>query len=146
MKLNTTRFGGIEVSEDLLFEFVNPILGYDDETQFALIEHNQNSNFRWLQSVKTPELAFAVTMAAFFDIDYSFELPDNTQDELEIVDADDLWAFNIVVIPHENPRNSTINLLAPIIFNTKNNKAAQVVLAGSNFIVDYPLFKKEGAC
>lgn len=146
MNINTTRFGEIEVAEDTLFEFVCPILGYESETQFALIEHNQSSNFKWLQSTKTPALAFVVTIAGFFDIDYSFELPEITQEELGIETAEDVVAFNIVVIPHDNPRNSTINLLAPIIVNVSNKKAGQIVLSGTNFSVTHPLLKREAVC
>jgi flagellar assembly factor FliW len=146
MEIQTTRFGEIEVDDNLCFEMVDPILGYDDEREFVLIEHRANSSFRWLQSTKTPALAFVVTVAGFFGIDYSFELQDEIQDKLELVDADDILALNIVVIPTENPRASTINLLAPLIFNVKNKKGAQVVLSGTKFSVDYPLFEKEAIC
>lgn len=149
MKIKTSRFGDVDISDDLLFEFVCPILGYDNEKEFVLIEHKENSSFKWLQSIKTPELAFAVTFAGLFGIDYSFELPENTQDDLAIETAEDILAFNIVLIPHENPRASTINLLAPLIFNIKTRKGAQVILTGSNFRVDFPLFKteeKEAVC
>jgi len=149
MKIQTSRFGEVEVSEEFLFHLVGPILGYDNEKDFVLIEHNKQSNFKWLQSVKTPDLAFAVTMAGFFGIDYTFELPDSTQEDLEITSADDILALNIVLIPHENPRASTINLLAPLILNINNKKGAQVILSGSNFDVDFPLFEikeNEAAC
>ena len=150
MKVQTTRFGEVEVPQNLLFEFISPILGYDDENQFVLIEHKQQSNFKWLQSVKTPDLAFAVTIPGFFGLDYTFELPDITQEELEIETAEDILALNIVLIPHENPRASTINLLAPLIFNINTKKGAQVILAGTDFKVNHPLFetieKKEAVC
>lgn len=146
MKLNTTRFGEIEVQESALFDFVSPILGYDNDRKFILIENGDDSKFKWLQSAKTPSLAFAVTVAGVFGIDYSFELPESTQEELEIEDADDILALSVVVIPHANPRCSTINLLAPIIVNLKNKKASQIILSGSNFEVDYPLFDKEVVC
>jgi flagellar assembly factor FliW len=146
MKLSTTRFGEIEVQESSLFEFLSPILGYEDEKKFILIEHNDSSKFKWLQSFQTPSLAFVVTNAGLFGIDYSFELPDATQEELGIEEADDLLALNIVVIPHANPRNSTINLLAPIIANIKTNKASQIILPGSKFEVEYPLFENEAPC
>lgn len=146
MKIQTSRFGEIEVEESLFFEMVSPIIGYDSEKDFVLIEHKQNSNFKWLQSVKTPELAFVVTMAGFFGIDYVFELPESTQEELKIESADDVLVFNVCVIPHENPRASTINMLAPLIFNVNSRKGAQVILSGTNFKVDFPLFEKEVVC
>lgn len=146
MKIKTSRFGEIEVKESSIFTMVSPVLGYDKEREFVIIEHKENSNFRWLQSVNNPDLAFVVTVVGLFGIDYSFELPDFTQESLEITDADDILALNIVVIPHENPRASTVNLLAPLIFNIKNKKGAQVILSGTNFKIDFPLFEKEAAC
>lgn len=146
MKINTTRFGEIEVLENFIFDFVVPIIGYEKESKFALIEHKENSAFRWLQSVTSPEVAFAVTVPGFFGIDYSFELPEITQEELEIKEAEDILSLNIVIIPHENPRKSTVNLLAPIIINIKNNKAGQIILNNNDFPVDYPLFEKEAVC
>lgn len=146
MMIKTSRFGEVEVDENSCFNMVNPLLGYEDEKKFVLIEHKDQSSFRWLQSITNPELAFVVTVAGFFGIDYSFELPESTQDDLGIESADDILALNIVVIPHANPRASTINLLAPLIFNVNNKKGAQVILTGSNFKVDYPLFEKEAVC
>jgi len=146
MKINTSRFGEIEVSEGSSFELIGPILGYENETNFAIIEHDEQSKFRWLQSLKSPEIAFVITVADSFGIDYSFELPESVQEALDIESADDLLVLNIVVIPHENPRASTINLLAPLIFNINNKKGAQVILTGTKFQVEHPLFEKEAVC
>ena len=130
------------VDDEYKFEFVSPILGYDDEKEFILIEHKSNSNFKWLQSTKTPDLAFVVTMAGFFGIDYSYELPEDTQEELGIETADNVLTLNIVFVPHENPSKATINLLAPLIFNIDTKKGAQVILTGTDFKVNHLLFEK----
>lgn len=146
MKIKTTRFGEIEVSENSCFEMVSPLLGYEKESKFVLVEHKDKSSFRWFQSTTTPELAFVITIAGLFGIDYSFELPETTQELLEIKQAEDVLVLNLVVIPHENPRASTINLLAPLVFNVNNKKGAQIILSGSNYKVDFPLFEKEAVC
>lgn len=140
MKINTSRFGEIEISDNSLFKFTVPILGFESEDLLALIEHDEKSNFKWLQSVKTPELAFAVTVADFFGIDYSFEVSDDVQEKLGIESADDLITLNVVVIPQNNPSRTTINLAAPILMNIKNHKAGQIILPGNNFAVDHLLF------
>lgn len=146
MNVKTSRFGDVEVSEDSVFELISPILGYEKEKEFVLIEHNEQSNFKWLQSTQNPELAFVITVAGLFGIDYVFELPVSVQEELKIEEADDILVMNIVVIPHENPRGSTINLLAPLIFNVNTKKGAQVILSGTDFKVDQFLFEKEAVC
>ena len=140
MKYNTTRFGEIEGDENLLFNFEMPILGYNDETQFLLVETKKDSLFKWIQSTKTPELAFPVTSPAFFGIDYSFELPEEAENTLNIKSAEELIVLTIAKIPNNNPRLTTVNLLAPIVFNVTNHKAGQVILTGTGFDVTHPLF------
>lgn len=146
MKIKTSRFGEVEVNKDLCFEMVIPILGYEDENEYVFIEHKEQSNFRWFQSTKTPELAFVTTIAGCFGIDYSFELPVESQNRLGIETVDDVLAFNIVAIPHENPREATINLVAPLIFNIRNHKGGQVILADATLKVNHPLIQKEAVC
>lgn len=146
MKIQTSRFGEVEVNEDLVFQMAMPILGYESEELYTIVEHKKNSNFRWFQSMKTPDLAFVITIPGCFGIDYSFELPDEAQNALGIETADDIMTFNIVVIPHENPRAATVNLLAPLIFNIRNHKCGQVILLDPKLTVDHPLIQKEAVC
>lgn len=142
MKIKTSRFGEIESDGNLIFDFSSlPILGYNDEKQFIMIESKEASLFKWIQSTKTPELAFPVTAPSFFGIDYVFELPDDAETVLDVKSAEDLIVLNIAKIPSSNPRATTVNLLAPIIFNVNNHKAGQVILSGTGFDVTYPLFK-----
>lgn len=146
MKIHTTRFGEIEIDENSCFEMTSPILGYDNELKFALVEHHEHSSFKWFQSLKTPELAFVISFAGFFGIDYVYELPEDIQESLKISEPDQVLTFNIVVIPQGNPKDSTINLLAPLVFNINTRKGAQVILTGTDYKVDYPLFKQEAVC
>lgn len=146
MKIETSRFGTIEIDEELCFEMVNPIFGYEDEKKFVIIENKENANFKWFQSIKTPELAFVVTFAGFFGIDYTIEIQDDIQELLNIQEADDVLTLNTVVIPRDNPKASTINLAAPLVFNIHTRKGAQTILTNPNFKVDHPLFEKEAVC
>ena len=70
MNITTTRFGEIEVEEESIFTFVMPMIGYEDEDKFIIINHGEDSPFKWMQSVKTPELAFVTTSAMYFEFDY----------------------------------------------------------------------------
>lgn len=146
MKLQTTRFGEVEIDENSCFEMLSPVLGYDNEDKFVLIEHGENSSFKWFQSLKTADLAFVVSLAGLFGIDYTYELPEDIQESLEIKAAEDVLTLNIVVIPQGKPKESTINLLAPLIFNVNTKKGAQIILTGTDYTVDYPLFKQEALC
>ena len=63
MKFNTTRFGEIDVDENLIFNFELPVLGYDDK-KYILIDVTENPIFKWVQSLETPEISFPVTTPA----------------------------------------------------------------------------------
>jgi len=143
MKIKTTRFGDVEVDESLIFTFISPIIGFEDAKNFVLIENDDNNIFRWLQSTQYPDLAFPVSKASYFQIDYNFEIDDKTVDMLELASIDDVLSLNIVNIPKGQPQKSTINLLAPIIINKRTKAAAQLILNGSEYLVKQAIFPQE---
>ncbi|MBR1976963.1 flagellar assembly protein FliW [bacterium] len=138
--INSTRFGEIKVDTSILLDFVVPIIGYEKFKKFAIVDNNPNSPFKWLQSVADPELAFPITLTDYFDIEYDIEIPEEDIKLLEAENADDIMALNIVSIPQGNPQASTMNLRAPIIVNTQNHKAAQIILKDNKYDIRYPLF------
>lgn len=139
MNFKTTRFGEIEVDEEQIFNFDLPILGYADK-QYILINSAENPAFKWLQSVETAEVAFPVTAPALFGHEYAFELPALAEETLKIESADDVTVLNIAYIPETNPKDATINLLAPLIFNVNNHKAGQVILSDRGLSAREKLF------
>ena len=141
MKISTTRFGEIEVSDDAIFTFVMPMIGYEDEDKFVIIDHGEDSPFKWMQSLKTPELAFVMTSAVYFEFDYVIDIPDSTVEKLKIESTDDILVLNVAAIPNSNPRGTRVNLLAPVILNTAQKTAGQIILSGSGYDVNFPLFK-----
>ena len=141
MKINTKKFGEINIDENLVFEFVEPIIGYENLKKYVLVEHAENSAFKWLQSIEDESLAFPVSTPAYFDIDYQFEIPTDVAEKINLTSVESLISLNIVTIPQGKPRNSTINLLAPIIINATNKKGMQLILSNSNYPVKQPLFK-----
>ncbi len=143
MIINTTKFGEIEIDDNLIFEFVEPIIGYDDLKNFVLVEHQENSAFKWLQSIEAGDIAFPVTSPAIFDIEYQFEIPTEKADKIGLTSVETLISLNIVTIPSSNPRKATINLLAPIIINAGTKQGMQMILSNSNYPVKQPLFKDE---
>ncbi len=61
---------------------------------------------------------------------YDFEVPTSTKDILGIDENSNLLIFNIVLI--QTPiEDSIINFVGPLVFNTDNHKAAQIILSES---------------
>ncbi|MEI7473182.1 MAG: flagellar assembly protein FliW [bacterium] len=140
MKINTEKFGEIEINENLTFEFIAPIIGYEHLNKFALVDHMPESPFKWLQSLEDEKIAFPVTCAGFFGLDYEFIMPEDEVKKLELTNAENLLTLNIVCIPSGHPENATINLLGPLVINMDNKKAMQVVLINSSFSAKQRLF------
>ena len=142
MKLNTVRFGEIEIEENRIFNFVMPIIGFDALKRFIILDPNKETLFKWLQSVDDPGLAFPIISVSVLDFDYTIDLPDNVVENLKITNVESLLVMNITSIPQDNPKGTTINLLAPLIFNLDEQIAGQVVLSGSGYDISFPMFKK----
>lgn len=142
MKINTVKFGEIDIDEKRIFDFKLPIIGFDDLKKFVLLDLNKDNFFKWLQSVDDPGLAFPVVSVFNLNIDYSIDLPDNVVEDLKIKNVESLLVMNISSIPQDDPQGTTINLLAPLIFNLDEQIAGQVILSGSGYNISFPLFKK----
>ena len=141
MKINTVRFGEIEIEKERIFKFKLPIIGFNDLKDFVILDLNQDSFFKWLQSVEDPALAFPIVSVFSLDIDYSIDLQDEIVDILKIKNVENLLVMNIASIPQDNPQGTTLNLLAPLVFNLDESIAGQVILSGSGYDVSFPLFK-----
>ena len=142
MKVNTTRFGEVEIAEDKILNFISPIIGYNEYSKFTIVEQENNELFQWLQCVDNPELAFPISIPSYFSIDYNFEIDDTTQEKLQLTDVADLLIYNIVTIPNSNPKGATINLLAPVLINAKTNNAMQYIITNSSYTSRHSLFEQ----
>lgn len=142
MKLNTVRFGEIEIDKKRIFKFALPIIGFNELKDFVILDANKESFFKWLQSVEDPALAFPIVSVFSMNLDYSIDLPDTVVETLKITNVESLLVMNIASIPQDNPQATTINLLAPLIFNLEEQLAGQVILSGSGYDIGFPLFKK----
>ncbi len=143
MKLNTVRFGEINVDENRIFDFVLPIIGFDVLKKFVILEPNKDTLFKWLQSVEDPALAFPIISVSALNFDYTIDLPDNVVEVLKITNVESILVMNITSIPQDDPKGTTINLLAPLIFNLDTLMAGQIVLSGSGYDISYPMFKHQ---
>lgn len=147
-KVNTSRFGEIEVDEAKIVHFKDGIPAFEDEHEFIILPYEEESPYYFMQSLKTPDLAFLLTIPFLFFQDYTFELDDQTVAELDIKDPEKVFYYSMVTIPNGSIRYMTANLVAPVVLNGANMQAKQVVLEKSNYTTKHRLFpeaaKKEG--
>ena len=93
MKINTLRFGEIEIENERVFKFALPIIGFNELREFVILDINKDSFFKWLQSVEDPALAFPIVSVFSLDIDYSIDLPDNVVETLKITNVESLFGY-----------------------------------------------------
>jgi flagellar assembly factor FliW len=142
MKINTVRFGEIDIEEDRIFDFKMPIIGFGELRKFIILDTSEDSFFKWLQSTEDPSLAFPIISVYSMNVEYPINLTDEVVEKLGITNIESLLVMNVASIPQDNPQGTTINLLAPLVFNLEKKIAGQVILSGSGYDISFPLFKK----
>lgn len=132
MRIETTRFGGVEVPEGEIIRFRTGIIGFPEERAYVLIPHGTSQVIAWLQSVSSPELAFPVVSAHAFVADYP-DVP--LQPILRRTDVGEELEDLAILVVMSAPRNqpATVNLLAPLLINSRTRQGAQIFLDGSKF-------------
>lgn len=136
MDILSHRLGKLEVPEDKIIEMKRPILGFETLTRFCLVEVSEIKPFMLLHSVDEAEVAFMVVNPVVFFPDYKIEVNPKEIAELMIDDVATVETYTIVSVP-EDPERISVNLQGPILINTYNNYAKQLVLVNSGYRVHH---------
>jgi flagellar assembly factor FliW len=136
MIVQSARFGELAVPEEKLIRMQKPILGFEHLTTFCLVEKKEFWPFLWLQSVEDPAVAFVVVNPIVFFPGYKIEIHPQEVAELMILSPDLVETYVIVTIP-QDPTKMTANLQGPILVNTENTRAKQLVLVNSDYQIQH---------
>ncbi len=143
MLVRTLRFGQMDVPDDKIITMERPILGFESLTSFCLISMEELTPFMWLQSTENSGVAFLVVNPAIFFPDYRIEINSNEIAELRVRHVEAVETYAIVTLA-ENPAEISVNLQGPLLINTDNNKAKQLVLVNSPYRVRHGLLEAVG--
>lgn len=132
MKLETKYLGGVEVDETKVIHFPNGLPGFPEENQFIILDLPNNTAFQLLQSTTTSSLAFVITNPYIFYKDYQLKLENDLLETLRINEEADVAVFTIVTL-NKPFSNSTMNLRAPIIINSKDLIGKQYILNDNTY-------------
>lgn len=131
--INTTRFGEIEVDEGKAIHFADGLPGFHDRKDFIILEHKPGSPFLWLQSMDAPDLAFVLMNPFLMKSDYLQDLSTEEEALLKNENDEEIIVFSLVTIPRGEVKKATVNLMGPIVVESKSRKARQVILANSGY-------------
>jgi flagellar assembly factor FliW len=119
-------------------EFLGPVAGFPDHRRYVLVELDESSLLRALQSLDDPALRFLVLPPGPFFPDYEPEIGGDWVDQLELTTAEDALVL-VVITPGATAADATANLLAPVVINVHTRRAAQIVLDDSSLPLRAPL-------
>jgi flagellar assembly factor FliW len=142
MKIDTKYHGSVEIKTDEVLSFEKGIPGFLYETEFIVLPLSDDEIFYVMQSVSTPELAFVISSPFNFFKEYDIKLEDQVVEELGLESEKDVVVYSILTV--QDPfNNTTANLQAPVIINSKNRKAKQVILHNAESGTKHPIFEKK---
>lgn len=140
--LQTSRFGTIEFDAEDVVSFREGLVGLPQLKDFVLLQHREDSPFRWLQSLDDCGLAFLVVDPGNYVSNYAPDMPESASVALELDDSTPVLVYTICTIPNGKPREMTLNLAGPIVINAETREARQLVLEDTSCPVRFSVFSQ----
>lgn len=117
------------------FDLKLPLLGFETVSKMEL--QKIDDIFMRLESVGEGPSFTLVNPFALRE--YSFDIPASLQALMEITPESNLLIYNIMILQRPIEK-STINFVAPIVFNTDNQTMAQIIVDNrSDFGISEPI-------
>ncbi len=142
MKIETSRFGCLEIAADRVIQFPLGILGFPECQSWILLQSDPQSCFFWLQSVDDAELAFIVVQPQNFFPAYHVRAQ---AEEMKLIGLDSPEAGEVFAICNRVGNSITANLQGPLVFNAQTRQARQVVLCDRQYHTRHELCLVEPA-
>ena len=141
MKIETLRFGEIEVDPAQVFHFPVGLLGFKQLRDFVIVESEELHPFKWLQSTEDGEVAFVLSDPLLFLPTYRLAIH---REELSLIEPqrEEELALSVIMTISDEGREISANLCAPLLFNLKKRLAQQYVLSDRRYPVKYFLLRE----
>ena len=141
VKVETARFGAVEVPASACYSFPGGILGFPDVHRYILFDNPGGGPLKWLQAVDDPTLAFVCCDPALFLPGYRVEVRREDLAEISLGSVQDGYVLVILVIG-KDPAETTANLLGPIVLNVPACLGKQLVLSESGHSARHPVLTR----
>ncbi|TWT79055.1 Flagellar assembly factor FliW [Planctomycetes bacterium CA13] len=124
MKIDTNRFGALNINSDELFLFPQGLIGMETLRQWALLPDPHTESVAWLQSVTRGDRAIPlISPRAFFE-DYRVHLSRRELGSLHLQPSTELYVMTTV---SGREGKVTTNLRAPILLNLERRLGCQII-------------------
>ena len=141
MKVNTTRFGELQVNKEDVINFPEGLLGFENLKRFFVVDPGDSTLILWLQSIEDDKIAFPIIEPKIFKPDYVAKLLPADMNSVELETLTQAKIYSILTIPADITQMSA-NLKAPVVINNEKKVAKQIVLQDSKLSVRYEMYKE----
>ncbi|MEK3772570.1 flagellar assembly protein FliW [Paenibacillus sp. FSL R5-0887] len=142
MQEHVIQNNSIDTNEPI-YIFSKGLPGFEELKKFSLKVHNDT--FSLLCAVDQPEVTFITVNPFEFYQDYEFVLPEDTIKEIKVNNKEEV-SVRCIVTWHSDRRKVSVNLLAPLIFNTVDSKGKQIVLQNTTYTTRHLLWPDSVKC
>ncbi len=129
-----------KLDESVVFNFSKGIPAFEDAKQFVILMNEKIKPFIYFKSLDHKGLGFICIDPFLVKKDYFIDIPAKDQAELGISDPSAAFVLTLVTVERD-PKETTTNLLAPIIINMENLEGRQVVLSNDKLPVRYNIWR-----
>jgi flagellar assembly factor FliW len=140
VKVNTTRFGELQVNKEDVISLPEGLLGFENLKKFFVVDPGDSTLILWLQSIEDEKIAFPIIEPKIFKPDYVAKLLPADMNSVELESLAQAKIYSILTIPADITQMSA-NLKAPIVINNEKKVAKQIVLQDSKLSVRYEMYK-----
>jgi flagellar assembly factor FliW len=138
----TSRFGEIEVEEELVIDMADGLIGFERCKRFVVITPDDGGAFRWFQSLDDGAVAFPILEPWRFKADYAPTISDGDARSLGLTEETPKLLFAVVTVPRNNPRAMTANLLAPLVVNAATRRGRQVIVTDDKYTTRHSILEE----
>lgn len=137
MNVMTSRFGPLTVEESDIVRLTEGLVGFRSSTRFLLLADQKVEGLYWLQSLDTPDLAFALVPPGEGLESYHVDVRSGDRAALALENDQEPDIF--LILNRNEAGLLTVNLQGPMVFNLKKRLGRQMVLTSSRHSVRHPL-------
>ena len=143
MKINTRKFGEIEIDDDKILTMPEGLPGFPGFEQFVLFEDQKTAPFCWFQSIEAPNLSLVVMNPVIFKPDYQLDL----QGLIDSRGWKNLTPEKLLILVVINikegiqEKSITANLMGPLVINLNTKEVIQMAISDPDYSHQYDVFE-----
>lgn len=145
MKLKTRDFGEIEIADNSIIKFVQPLYGFEEYTEYVVLQDDEAPDvIAWLQSSENPELCFILASSKIISDVENYKKCIPAEELAKINAEEDDFEIWFIMVVRDTLAQSTVNLKSPVLINPLNASAMQIILEDDLPVRCYAFADKKG--